>query len=84
MEAVKNGAPLKTTTRFFGMPLSMIGNHVNGRSQSTKRGPPPVLTQEEESMLEKYMIDMADYGSTSFKSSFINTRESNTIHGKFH
>ena len=59
---MKNGAPLKTAMRFYSIPPSMLDDHLSQRSQSTKYGPPLVLRDEEESALEKYMIDIAEFG----------------------
>ena len=62
MEAVEQGASIKTATRSYGIPPTSLTYHLIGRSQGKKREPPPVLTMQEESALEKYMTDMADYG----------------------
>ena len=62
MEVVENGAPLKTTGRVFGVLANMLGDHVTERSQSNKRGPLLVVIEEEETTLEKYMIDMVEFG----------------------
>ena len=62
MEAVEEGACIKTAARFYGIPPSSLTDHLIGRCQGRKRGPPPVLTVDEEAALETYMIDMANYG----------------------
>ena len=62
MEAVEGGNPLKIAARFHGIPPSTLSDRLSGRSLSGKRGPPSVLSAEEEKMLEDYMIQMADLG----------------------
>ena len=35
---------------------------MHGKSRSTKRGPPSILSKEEEKQLETYKLEMAEYG----------------------
>ena len=62
MDAVEDGAALKTAARFYGIPPSTLSDWISGRSLTGKRGPPSVLSTEEENALEDYMVQMADYG----------------------
>ena len=62
IEAVEEGACIKTSVKFYGIPPSSLTDHLRGRCQGRKRGPPPVFTVDEEAALETYMIDMANYG----------------------
>ena len=66
MDAIESGASLKTIARQLGIPPNTLGNYLSGRSLSTKQCLPPILTHEEKSALEKYMVDMANYGHPLF------------------
>ena len=54
--------PLKTASRFHGIPPNTLSDRLSGCSLSGKRGPPSVLSTQEEKVLEEYMIQMADLG----------------------
>ena len=62
MEAIEGEACIKTAARFYGIPPSSLIDYLTGRCQGRKRGPPLVLTVDEEAALKTYMIDMANYG----------------------
>ena len=62
MEAVEAGELLCAAANFYGIPKTSLSDHVHGRTRTRKRGPAPVLKQEEEQALESYLIKMADYG----------------------
>ena len=62
MDAVESGAFIGAASRFYGIPKTSLSDHVNGRCRGRKRGPQPVLNQEEVDALETYMREMAEYG----------------------
>ena len=62
MDVVEGGTALKTAAQFYRIPPSTLSDRVSGRSLTGKRGPPLVLSIEEEKALEDYMVQMADYG----------------------
>ena len=59
--AVERGAKIRAVARDFDIPASTLGNHVNGRILQRKKGPPTVLIQNEEKVLEAYILKMQEY-----------------------
>lgn len=46
----------------YGIPRSTLYDHAAGRVTSCRRGPPTVLTHDEEKMLVDWTLHMADIG----------------------
>ena len=62
MDAVEGDAPLKMAACLYGIPPNTLSDHLSGHSLSGKRGPPSVLSSQEEKLLEEYVIQMANLG----------------------
>ena len=60
MEAIEAGELLCAVANFYGIPKTSLSDHVHGRTRTRKRGPTPLLKQEEEQALDN--IKMTDYG----------------------
>ena len=62
ISVVEAGGNIKTTARYFDIPPSSLADHVYGKTLSRKKGPPIVLSEEEERALKAYMIKMQEIG----------------------
>ena len=62
--AVKEaGVPLREAARRFNIPIETLRRRVIGTvALDTRPGPSTVLSKEEEDLLSKYVVDMADMG----------------------
>lgn len=49
---------MKTVARDFGIPASSLRDHVYGKTTQRKKGRQGVLSEEEESNLVQWMLDM--------------------------
>jgi hypothetical protein len=61
MAAVEAGRPVKRAAKDFGIPPVSLRGHLMGTSRSRKRGKKPVMTDEEEAALVRYVEDMCNY-----------------------
>ncbi|XP_038072690.1 tigger transposable element-derived protein 1-like [Patiria miniata] len=61
---VGQGMPYKKASRIFSIPYSTLHDRVNGKTklESTRSGPDPLLTQEEEQTLVTHIELMSSYG----------------------
>ena len=61
---VGQGIPVKKSSRIFSIPYSTLHDRVNGKTklETTKSGPDPLLTQEEEQALVTHIELMSSYG----------------------
>ena len=63
VEAVHKGMGYREAARGFNVPVETLRRRVIGAVQmDAKPGPPTVLSKEEEDLLAKYVVDMADMG----------------------
>ena len=54
---------LREVARLYYAPVEMLRRHVNGSVEVGARpGPATILMDEEEDMLVKYLVEMADIG----------------------
>ena len=54
---------LREAARLYNIPVETLRRHVNGSVEVGARpGPATILTDEEEDMLVKYLVEMADMG----------------------
>ena len=61
MAVVERGAKIKVVARNFDILASTLADHVNGRILQRKKGPPTVLTHNEEKALEEYILKIQEY-----------------------
>ena len=53
----------REAARLYNIPVETLRRHVNGSVEVGARpGPATILTDEEEDMLAKYLVEMADMG----------------------
>lgn len=64
LEAVKNGTSIRSASREFGVPKTTIQDRISGRIKEgpRKMGPQTVLSLEEESILVKWLKQLATTG----------------------
>ena len=58
----EEGLSYRKAAAQYGIPRSTLHDRVTGKSMSSKRGPPTVLTAAEEQMLADWALHMADIG----------------------
>jgi hypothetical protein len=61
MAAIEVGRPVERAAEDFGIPPTSLRGHLMGTTRSRKRGKKPVMTDEEEAALVRYIEDMCDY-----------------------
>ena len=63
MQRIKEeGLSYRKAAAQYGIPRSTLHDRATGKSMSSKRGPPTVLTAAEEQMLADWALHMADIG----------------------
>ena len=62
VEAVRKGASKNRAAKDFGVPITTIKDRIAGRIslKTTTSGPQPVLSNEEEKVLVKWILDMGN------------------------
>lgn len=62
-ELVRSGGGLRDASRLYNVPVETLRRRVTGKvAEDCRPGPPTVLTDEEESRLEGYLIRMSEMG----------------------
>ncbi|KAG8299336.1 hypothetical protein J6590_103626 [Homalodisca vitripennis] len=60
---VKNGLlSKKAASKKYGIPRATIQFRLSSKFTRAERGPPPILSKEEEDLLEKWIIDCSKKG----------------------
>ncbi|XP_067004498.2 uncharacterized protein [Anabrus simplex] len=59
---VKNGVSKKAAARKHGIPRATLQFRLSDRFQKTERGPAPILTHDEESLLVKWLLECSKKG----------------------
>jgi hypothetical protein len=63
MDAITDhGMKVRTASRSFGIPATILRNHLYGRSLSRQRGQQLVLKEDEEKKVVQYLFKMQDLG----------------------
>jgi hypothetical protein len=63
MDAITDhGVKLRVAGRNFGIPPSLLRDHLYGKTVSRQRGHQPVLKKDEEQKLVQYLFKMQDLG----------------------
>ena len=63
VRSVREGMGLRESARLYNVPIETLRRRVIGSVDlDCKSGPPTVLTKDEEDMLARYLVEMADMG----------------------
>ena len=63
VRSVREGMGLRESARLYNVPIETLRRRVIGSVDlGCKSGPPTVLTKDEEDMLARYLVEMADMG----------------------